>query len=147
MSPDAPYYLTPAAVQTLRDSLHWRVANGREDNWDTPGVALIIWSASDSLYILRCGGRPMAQSADIAPLAACLRAERAEPGFIARIMDPATDCRTASLAPDAALAEKHRLSALQAEIRAHTQSSAETKRHVSVKRRVDVSKITLDDLI
>lgn len=144
---NAPHVLTPANVQDLRDSIRWRVSNGRDDTWTDPGVAYIIWGPADGHYILRAYGRPMAASHDIAVLAACLRAERAEPGFIARILDPATDCRTASLSPDLAAAERRRLAALAAEVRSRASLDAELKRTRAVNRRVDVSKIELDDLL
>ena len=94
---DAPYVLTPAAVQSLRDSVRHRLSNHALAL--SPDAAFIIYGAPH--YILHAYGAVQAVSLDPAPLLAALRCEQAEPGFIRRILDPSTDCNVASLAPDA----------------------------------------------
>lgn len=102
MPTDTPYSLTPADVQTLRDSIAWRAV----DHAEYPAVPFIVWSASERGYILHAYRRPMALSVDPAPLLACLRCERHEPGFIRRIMDRSEPCDLASLSPDLAAVER-----------------------------------------
>lgn len=142
MTPSDHRLLTPADVQDLRDSVRYRVSNGQGDP-----TAHILYLPAEDRFLLRVDCRPMCASADITLLAACLRAERAEPGFVARIMDPAVDCRVASLAPDIAAAERRRLAGLNAEIAERARSDAERKRQSHIAGRVDVSKISLDDLL
>ena len=146
MTPPDPHAdlpaITPSLVQDLRDSIQWRVSNGQ-----TPLQPHIIYMAAESRFLCLTSGRPQCAHADPRVLARLLICERAEPGFVARIMDPTTDCRTASLAPDAAAHERRRLDGLRAEARQRDTADAERKRQRTIVARTDVGKLTLDDLL
>lgn len=134
--------ITPALIQDLRDSIRYRVANGQ----GSPEPH-ILYMPADERFLLKVSTRAMCAHSDIRVLARLLLCERAEPGFVARIMDTATDCRVASLAPDLAAAERRRLAGLNAEIAERNRSDAERKRQSTAASRVDVSKMSLDDLL
>lgn len=131
--------LTPADIMDLRASLTWRVSDGT-----VPEVPHIIYSASEDGFILRAYGRPMAQHCDPAVLAECLRQERAEPGFIRRILDPREDAFMASLDPASAVSAHARLAADASRARAYReeQDAASVRRA----RQLNLTKIGLEDL-
>lgn len=89
-----PLLLTAAHIQSLRDNRPARVSDGTAT---VLAVPFITWSASENALVLHSGGYAVALSHDPAVLAACLANERAEPGFIARALDPAESCEEAAL--------------------------------------------------
>lgn len=131
--------LTPADIMDLRTSLTWRVSDGT-----VPEVPHIIYSASEDGFILRAYGRPMAQHRDPAVLAECLRQERAEPGFIRRILDPREDAFMAALDPASAAATRTQREADASRARAYReeQEAASTRRVAAL----NLTKIGLEDL-
>lgn len=131
--------LTPANVMDLRTSITWRVNDGT-----IPEVPHIIYAASEDGFILRAYGRPMCQHRDPALLAKLLRCERAEPGFIRRILDTREPCDVATLAPDA----RAHQAALRAQEAARSRQLADDARdrQLARVRVIDPSRISLDDL-
>lgn len=144
--------MSPTDVQTLRDSVRYRLADPLGD----PGFAYIRFAADEAMtanhpagpddYVLHSDGRLQAISPNIGLLATALACEHAEPGFIARIMDTHTPCDVASLAPDLLHAEAERRRCVEAAIRARNFADAETARQTRISRRTDVANLTLDDL-
>ncbi len=86
--------LTPALVLELRGSIRWRINDG-----SVRPEPHILWGQSMETYILWTDGRPQCAHADIGVLGYLLRAERAEPGFVARMLDTTFDPETMSLEP------------------------------------------------
>lgn len=86
--------LTPALVLALRASIRWRVASG-----SIRPEPHLIWSPSDGVFILWTDGRPQCAHADPATVCYLLQAERAQPGFVAAILDVRCDPETACLEP------------------------------------------------
>lgn len=139
------YHLTPADVADLRASVRWRLHDHLE-----PGIALawINYAPADDMFILHAYGHTQALSVRLEVLAACLRCERAEPGFIERILNPAEDVRMASLTPDLARAERMRQYEERQRQQAHTDAqTARTVRRNSILPPTDVSGFELDDLL
>jgi len=135
-----PYTLTIADVLTLRASIRWRTNVTLPDS-----LPRIVYSASDDAYVLHHNGRIQAQHEDIGVLAALLRGERAEPGFIARVVQSHEPPDAATLAPDARRAQQARDNAEAAKRRLYASTeAADAKRRVSL---LDASRLTLDDLI
>lgn len=113
--PIGPYKLTPADIMNLRESVRWRLT----DTIDGPSVPFICYASEDRMaqnapgydpdaFVLHTEGHMRAISPRIEVLAACLRCEFAEPGFVSRILNPREDCHVASLAPDEAAAARSR---------------------------------------
>lgn len=132
--------LTPASVMDLRTSVKWRVSNGTHA--DIP--CHLQYSTSEDAWMLYVQGRIMA----IGPLdvvAFCAISERQEPGFITRILDPATPADIAALGPSAASAERQRREREAAAQRAHAarERAQNEAREMSP---LTASRITLDDL-
>lgn len=133
------HVLTPVDVMDLRGSIMWRVSDGTISE-----IPHLLYSASEDGFILRAYGRPMAQHRDPTVLAECLRQERAEPGFIRRILDPREDAFMAALDPASAAATRTRLAADASRAREYTESqSREAVRRAS---QLNLTKIGLEDL-
>lgn len=131
--------LTPADVQSLRQSLRWRGTVG-----DHAHTAQIVYLPADGHFALINDNRLMATSADLATLGACLIAERAESGFIRRILDPATDCETACLDPKARADTIAQRRADAARVRLLNEAAeADARRR---RFQIDVTKLDLEDL-
>jgi|SRR6185312_36390 len=133
--------LTPADIMSLRTSAATLRNLGGGVNLGSP---YILYLPADDAFCLHAYGSPQAKHADPRVLGAMLAGERAEPGYIRRVLSPLTDCDTASLAPDdRAARERHRASEA-ARVRA-----AEAERAEAARRRahaIDVSKLDLEDL-
>jgi len=82
--------LTPTHVAELRASVtrSLRSLGGGVDL----GVPYILYLPADGLFCLHAYGSPQAKHASAAVLGACLVSERAEPGFIRRVLDTSLDC-------------------------------------------------------
>lgn len=129
--PASPYTLTPADIMDLRGSVRWQLAStlvsfeapficyAREDRMaqNAPG-----WHPE--AFVLHTEGHMRAISHRIEVLAACLRCEWAEPGFMRRILNPAEDCHLASLTPDEAAAERSRRAFEEKAIRTYAAEEA-----------------------
>lgn len=144
MNPTPHYGLTEADVLSLRYSL--RPEARIPDPAGPVGAPYILWGSSDDIYILHAYGRTVAVHANIALLAACLRNERAEPGWIRRIMDPAEDPYVSTLNPYAAMKERQRRQGQDAERKAHDEARADARRSRTVVRAVTAD-LDLDDLL
>lgn len=133
--------LTPPDVMDLRASCASLRGLGGGVNMNVP---FILYLPADDLYCLHAYGSPQAKSANPAVLAACLRAERAEPGFIRRILDPSEPCTVATLSPDA----RARYASRVAETAALQREAAETAREAAYRRAhvIDPARISLDDI-
>ncbi len=133
--------LTPADVMDLRSTC--TTLRGIY-----PGPLLphpyVIYLPADDLYCLCAYGSPQATSANPAVLAACMRAERSESGFIRRILSSDEPCDVATLAPDA----RARHAALVAQgLAQRRQAAAEAEeRRRSFARVIDPAKLSLDDI-
>lgn len=137
---EVPYALTPSDVLNLRCSMRGpRPPDGTHGSLPP----FIVWLPSDRTYALHHYGVTMA-TGPLHVLGACLRAERAETGFIRRVCESLEPPDLASLAPD----ERQRFQALaREEERKRTAYAAELA--TSAARRaslIDVSKINLEDL-
>lgn len=142
--PDIPV-LTPVDVSTLRASIRWRGTVGANVH-----TSQIVWIASDETFGLISDGRIMATSADVRILAACLIAERAEPGYIRRIIDSTEPPDVATLDPAARLAAKRRSDANAARIRELNRQSAEAARQRRIgawRGEIDPTTVDLDDIL
>src|SRR5689334_18075628 len=86
--------LTPSLVLALRSSIRWRVSNGSI----RPEPHIIFLPAEDT-FAVWTDGRPQCATPD--PTLACwlLRAVRAQPGFVAGLLDRTVDPETACLDP------------------------------------------------
>ena len=112
----APYQLTPADVMDLRASIRWSLS---DRSLGPPDIPFICFAREDRMaqnapgyapdaFVIHTEGHIRALSPRIEVLAACLRCEWAEPGFMRRIMNSNEDCHLASLNPDEAAAERSR---------------------------------------
>lgn len=86
--------LTPALVLELRASIRWRVASG-----SIRPEAHIVLLPAEGKFAVWTDGRPQCAHADPAVCGYLLQAERAQPGFVAAILDTRTDPETACLEP------------------------------------------------
>lgn len=133
--------LTPADVMDLRSTC--TTLRGIY-----PGPMLphpyILYLPADDLFCLCAYGSPQAKSANPAVLAACLRAERAEAGFIRRILSSEEPCDVATLAPDAR-ARHASLVAQEAARRRQAAQEADDRR-LRLGSHLDPAKISLDDI-
>lgn len=133
--------LTPADIMDLRASITYR---GSSDSTNPLSVPFIVYGAPDGVFYLHAYGGCQCASSDPRVLGAMLAGERAEPGYIRRVLSPLTDCDTASLVPDDRVARERHRAALAA-----TARQAEAERAEAVRRRahaIDVSKLDLEDL-
>lgn len=136
---DLPHTLTPTDIMDLRTSMHSRGADGTNGS---VGAPFIVYVPSDQTYALHCDGLTWAVHRDPTVLCSMLRCERAERGFIRRVLSATEPCDVASLAPDARAAHE---AAQRAEARkrlAYEQAERE-----AVSRRLnalDASRLTLD---
>lgn len=142
-----PYSLSAADVADLRASMRQRPVDS-EDPSGVHRIPYITYLPADDAWLLHAYGHLQAVSPRIDVLAACLRCERAERGFIARILDTSEDVRLASLQPDLAAAERRR----QAEERLRAQRQQDTERAALERRRAllgptNILGIELDDLL
>ena len=117
MTAPTPYALTAADVDELRGSVKWQLT----DTFDGPARApYITYAREDAVarnapgyhpdaFVLHTQGHMRAISPRLEVLGACLRAEYAEPGFVARILDTSQgDCAFAVLDPASREAERRR---------------------------------------
>jgi hypothetical protein len=137
----APHTLTPADIMDLRASLKWRTSNG-----ESPLYPHIIYLPADEAFLLVVDGRRMAVSKDPEVLAACLRNERAEPGYVRRVLDSTDDVQLAALNPAEAAQERSRRNAEAAALRARQEEERATQMRLRNARSVDPATFTLDDL-
>lgn len=128
-------------VLTLRASIRWRLAVTLPDS-----LPRIVYSASDDLYVLHHDGHIQCQHEDVAVLAALLRGERAERGFIHRVVSATEPPDAATLAPDAYAARHRTLAAEAAHIRLWADEQAQLARRDEELRQPNVANLSLDDL-
>ena len=135
------YSLTPTTILDLRASCPSLRNLGGGINM---GVPYILYLPAEDTFCLHAYGSPQAKHADPAVLAECLRQERAEPGFIRRILSTAEPCDIASLDP--AARAKHAAQRAQEAARAaayRQEQDAAAKRRMSL---LDASRLSLDDI-
>lgn len=133
--------LTPAIVMDLRVSISYR---GSADGAGHIGVPFMVYAPAEDAFVLHAYGSAQAMHSDPLVLAQVMRCERAEAGFIRRILSAQEPCDVATLAPD----ERARYAATQAHERRrlaqqHADASDALQRRA---RALDVSKISLDDI-
>lgn len=135
--------LSPADIMALRTSVPARV-RCLDTGLGSIAVPFILYLPADDAFALHSYGLMLATSKDPAPLAECLRQERAEPGFIRRILDPREDVIHAALDP----AGRKRLDAQRALARHGERIAAEEADQAAERRtrQLNISAITLDDL-
>lgn len=127
----------------LRTSVPTRV-RALDTGLGTIGVPFILYLPADDAFALHAYGLMLATSPDPGVLAECLRQERAEPGFIRRILDPSHDAAVASLDP-----VSRRAHDAQRALEAHLQRVAAEERDAAATRRtsqIDVARLDLSDL-
>ena len=86
--------LTPSLVLSLRASIRWRVNDGT-----IRPEPHIVWMAPEGAFCIWTDGRPQCAHADPGVVCYLLQAERAQPGFVAAILDVRCDPETACLEP------------------------------------------------
>lgn len=144
--PENPHLepLTPAIIMDLRISLPTRgSADGTNDRL---GVPFIIYIPSDDVFCLHAYGSGQAVHADPRVLAQMIRCERAEPGFIRRVLSPEEPCTIATLAPDARARYAATQAAERARLRQQAEDTDEARWAVRRASMIDPAKISLDDL-
>ncbi len=139
--------LTVSDVLTLRLSAHsLRHTGGGMD----PGFPFILYLPADDAFCLNCYGAPQAVHKDPALLAELLRQERAEPGFIRRMLSAAEPPDLATLDPAARVRQRSALAAESARQRQAALDSTEARREAAARLRyvpaVPLTDISLDDL-
>jgi len=134
--------LTPAVVMALRTSITTRGSSDGTN--DRMGVPFIVYVPSDDAFVLHAYGSPQAMHRDPRVLGQMMRCERAEAGFIRRVLSAQEPCDIATLAPDA----RARYAATQAQERARiAQQRQEAEEAQRARARVfDASRISLDDI-
>lgn len=137
--------LRPAEVLDLRVA-------AKAPTYDPGAVPLAVqYNATTNAYELRMPNGPaLTAHADIAVIGALLRAERFEPGFIRRVLDPAYLPGEAALDADAREQARRERDATDASTRARVREDQERARaalHASLGTRTAPPDLTLDDLI
>lgn len=140
-----PYTLTAADVMALRCSLTER-SRVRASIAALEGVPCITYLPAEGVFCLHAYRRVQATSPDINPLAACLRQERAERGFIARVMDPANLPDEATLDPAQAAQIRRRREADLADARLRQSEARAQALHHRLTANIDVTALDLDEL-
>ncbi len=134
--------LTTEDVLTLRASCKGLRNLGGGVDLGTP---YILFLPADGVFCLHAYGSPQAKHASAALLGLMLQNERAEPGFIRRVLSAVEPPDLASLSPAAHRAETERRAAERRKREAYEAEQAATAaRRASA---LDVSKLTLDDLL
>lgn len=133
--------LIPSVVMDLRLSCTSLRSLGGGADFGTP---YILWLPADETFCLHAYGSPQAKHGDARVLGECMRRERAEPGFIRRILSASEPCTEAALAEDdkAALNERRAGEAHKQRIYREEQAALRARRA----NQIDVSRINLDDL-
>jgi hypothetical protein len=134
--------LTPALVMDLRGSVSTR--GSADGTYDRVGVPFVVYSPSEDAFVLHAYGSAQAMHKDPRVLAQVMRCERAEAGFIRRILSALEPCDVATLEPDVrARHAQHR-----AQEAARQRQQAEDLRAAQLARRrvEDPSKLSLNDL-
>lgn len=130
------YRLTPADIMDLRASIRWHLTDpltsfeapficyAREDRMaqNAPGY-------HPDAFVIHTEGHIRAISPRIEVLAACLKCEWAEPGFMKRILNPAVDCHEASLTPDESAALRSRRLFEEKAMRTFAAEEARQRKH------------------
>lgn len=147
------YTLTAADIVDLRGSVRWRLGDA---SLGVPNhVAFICHARDDPMsqnapgwgpdtYVLHAYGHRQAVSERIEVLAACLRCEASEPGFIRRIMNLSEDPELMTLTPDLLAAERSRRAFAA---KAAREYEAEQARLRSKAPEPDPAKTSLKDLL
>lgn len=133
--------LTPAQITDLRASIRYRGATVGKD----AESVYVIYYPADAAFGLVVGSRLMAISADLEALASCLVAERAERGFIARVLDSAEPPDGASLDPAGRARANASRAADAARLRLQEDADADYARRRA--SHIDVAKLDLEDLL
>lgn len=136
-----PHRLTVDDVLMLRASIKWRIAVTLPDS-----LPRIVYNPSEEAYALHHDGHIQCQHADITVLAALLRGERAERGFIHRVVSASEPPDAATLAPDAYAARRAAQGAEAARIRLWADEQAALARRDAELRQPNVANLSLDDL-
>lgn len=143
--------MTPVQVLELRVNAKGMFQLSGGVNIGTP---YILWIPADNLWCLHHNGRPQTKHADIALLGELCRQERAERGYIERVLSAAEPPDVASLDPSAREAHASRLRAEQAKARAHADAqaaaaakAAQRLRYAPAAPALDPTSVDLDDLL
>lgn len=140
--PDNPHLspLDPPTVMDLRTSISTR--GSADGTFDRMGVPFIVYVPSEDAFVLHAYGSAQCLHSDPRVLAQVMRCERAEPGFIKRILNPQEPCDVATLGPDL----RARYAAQRASDVARQRQQAEDLRDAQLARVrvIDPAKIDLD---
>lgn len=114
------------------------------------GVPYILLIPADDVFCLHAYGSPQTTHKDARVLAECLRQERAEPGFIQRLLDGREPPDLATLNPAERMDRRRAQAAYEASMRAAAQARAEAERTAASRLRYTpqkpLSDLSLDDL-
>lgn len=141
------HLLTIADVLDLRHNAHSLRHLGGGVNLGVPYILLI---PADDVFCLHAYGSPQTTHRDARVLAECLRQERAEPGFIRRMLDATDPPDLATLNPAERADRRKQQLAFEASMRAAAQAREEAERTAASRLRYTpqkpVSDLSLDDL-
>lgn len=134
--------LTPPLIMDLRTSISHRGSSDGTN--DRMGVPFLVYSPSEDAFILHAYGSAQAMHADPRVLGQMIRCERAEAGFIRRVLSAQEPCDIATLSPDV----RARYAATQAQERARlAQQRTDAEDALKARSRaIDPAKISLDDI-
>lgn len=123
-----PYTLTPADIDALRGSVRWPLDVELAPDY-------IRYDATDQHWYIYTEGKVRARHPRVEVVAACLRAERAEPGWMKRALDTRETCLEALLGAEERAARRRQRDASEA-----------AERH-ALALRDDLSTASLDDFL
>lgn len=143
MSEPAFYALTPTDIMALRLTCRGLRSLGGGVNMGAP---YILYVPASETFCLHAYGSPQATSLDLNVLGAMLRAERAEPGFIRRVLGSEEPCDVATLDPAARARHAAQQAAERARQRLEADDNDEARWAARRASMMDPAKISLDDL-
>lgn len=138
--------LSAAIIMDLRVSVRSRISDPAGEGVLSPCVR---YNASLDAYELHKGGAVLCWTPDLAVVAALLRGERFEPGFIGKCLDPAYLATELALDADAREAERRRRAQMAEDARSRVASDREAlaRRNALTHQKDAPDDLSLDDLL
>lgn len=138
--------LSAAIIMDLRVSLRTRASDPAAEGAISPCVR---YNATLDGYELHKGGAVLCWTRDLNVVAALLRGERYEPGFIAKCLDPAYLATELALDADAREAERRRRAQMAEDARSRIAADQEARdrRNALTHQKDAPDDLTLDDLL
>lgn len=146
LAASGPTPLSAAVIMDLRVSVRSRVSDPAGEGQLSPCVR---YNASLDAYELHKGGAILCWTPDLAVVAALLRGERFEPGFIGKCLDPAYLATELALDADAREAERRRRAQMAEDARSRVASDQEAlaRRNALTHQKDAPDDLSLDDLL